>query len=574
MADVRDPQQEEKLAGNANKATIPAESQEIQRLSDTSTMGSASQPQGFQAAQQKAPAQQGSAAGQRFRNLKAYVGKSKSNLAGYVGGQLKEKENIVGQQIQKSQEQLGKDVTAAKERAGSAETAYAIPQTGTPATEQVPVTPAPTTSSILAGGAASITADPTKAKEFSGLLAGVNPNIQVGKAEELAKSVGGIKESAQNLGTEQGRFATLQQTLGAGRGYSQGAQALDQLLLQTQKPQVQQLKELRGTLGQVSSKQLEGLQQEAGTAATELGGRFGQISASLKEGLKGAQGQITDAAKQRLAEFKATPEYQAMTTAGLTDAEILNSLSKKLGPAGKPLMLNEESKNLFKNLYGLSQTDIQNLLNEDKANLAKIGSAKGMATAEEQANLAALSQLGGKEVPLITPEGIEGVSNAQDLKRAALDKVTQAVVTRKKEYDTASKNLQTKTMQADLNRTLELDKYKTAGNMNWSMLDIADKMGYGVKGKATNKSDGINYNNAARGLVANKGAADIKPFFDMLESTDFYKNNPGTPEQKVAHFLRNGAPGMSSWYDQTTFNPTVKSIQDETKTLTEQFTRR
>jgi hypothetical protein len=429
MATIAGQKDETNLTGSDTNITTRAEDQQSQRLSSTEGMSGIIPT--YSTTQAKAPAQQGSTAGERFRSLRSYIDKSKANMAGRIGQGLQQREQAAVGEIGQAGQKLQRDIDEEKQRQSGATTF------GFPANQGVD---AKTNVASTLQNLGEVGEEQTRT--FQDLITGAGPNLQVAGAANLGQSVGQLKETARGLGTEQGRFEELRRNLGTGRGYSAGAQQLDQLLLQTQKNEASKLKELQKTVGVESGRQLEGLARTAETEASALGQQSKNIAEALRGGLTDAQSDVIRRSERAMQDFKESSDYAALKEGGYSEEEILNYMLPFFQKPVKGGTITTKGGisaggELLTDFYGLRPEEIKNLMSNEVNQIRGIDSYKGMLSERDAGVLKNLGLLGGSAVPIQSAEdlGYTDVASVEDIRRSALDKVMDSVSGRKQQYD-------------------------------------------------------------------------------------------------------------------------------------------
>jgi len=412
-----------------------------------SSQETAMTPQGQQ--QPQAQSQQGSAAGAKFRNLKSYIDKSKSNMAGQIGAGLQRQESKVGQQLGQAGQQF-------KETKESEEARLKTGQEGYGSVEQATKTIGEQATDLDAGSKLPAGTETEEQKtqrqnyeNFAGWQRGDLKDLSVRGQQDIQSGLQSLGEKAQNLATEGGRFQQLQETLGRGRQYSQGAQKLDQLLLQTQTPQLQQLQELRKNVGKQTGEEFKGLVGASQAAQSELGLQAKKLAGNIGEGITGVETATQEEINRRLKEIEESQAYRTIRgQTPLNEQELGEMVSRNLGVSG----------DAAKNLYGANTTELDNLMTQLGVKYGQL-TASDVAKQQELDKLNVLSRLSNKDQMFLSEaKGLTGEDITKDYS-GALGKFQESVGDRQKVYTEKLSNVQNllKSMQ-DL----------AAGGRGWS----------------------------------------------------------------------------------------------------------
>ena len=268
-------QQEVGDLGATGEITAPAQGQESaqQQLSSAGTMVT---PEAASAAQTGATAGKGSAAGARFKNLRKYISKNvQPGIAQKITQQTGKQQAGLQADIGRSQAQFEKNLAAEQQRIGGGE--QLLGDTEQKAQE------------FFRQGAAQYAQDPSKVQEFAGYRQGQAKQFQRADERGFQQRQADLARQARQAGTEQGRFGLLRETMGRGRQYGTGASRLDQLLLQSQAPEVRAMEQMGQTLGQTTGQDLARLQAERAAGQEEISGRAGALQQRIQEGFTGEQ---------------------------------------------------------------------------------------------------------------------------------------------------------------------------------------------------------------------------------------------------------------------------------------------
>lgn len=155
----------------------------------------------------------------QFTNLQSYINANQGsgqNMANQISGRAQNQANQVNTGINNANGMIGSQIDAENNRIANASNLAG---------------------QVQAGNAQQITSDPNQLANWNQLYSGANngQNIQNNASSAFANSgtaINNLQNTAQQAGTEQGRFGLLQQTLGRPT-YNSGQQGLDQLLLQS-----------------------------------------------------------------------------------------------------------------------------------------------------------------------------------------------------------------------------------------------------------------------------------------------------------------------------------------------------
>jgi hypothetical protein len=553
--------------GDTNLTTDRAEDKDNKdnlTLSTTSTMKDAAP--NYNASQAKAPAQQGSAAGERFRSLRSYIDKSKANMAGRIGQGLQQREQAAVGEIKQAEGTVNRQIKKVEDaQAGATDFGFQGPTpaapVAAPASTETPPTPVKPETPVSAAIQAKDTFTPEEIEKFQGLITSKAPEFTIPGVSNIGNTVAELGKSAAGLGTEQGRFEELRRNLGAGRGYSAGAQQLDQLLLQTQKGEASKLKELQKTVGKDSREQLQGLAANVDNQTQKLGQAGIDIKKALTEGLKAAQEDVVERSKKAMEAFKGSDDYKKLIAGGYSEEEILQYLQNTLTPGyenkmkgggrigNKAITSGEASGDLLSNFYGLTPEQVSNLMTDAKNQATNVGSYSGILSEKDRNVLKNLGLLGGSVIPIDSAEdlGYADDTSIDKIRQSALDSVMKGVTERKDEYKKVEDTYNTEvnnlvTAQQILEKRVD-DIYKLM------------KLAFPPRDRPYTQEnvDAYNaYNAATAAMARDYGAGYDSSWFGKLW------NNP----QYFKDLHKN-----------TAISPALKKLEDKFKTDTAQFRR-
>ena len=411
--------------GELNQQVPQQEDQ--QSLSNADTLSSYG---GVNPAQQRDTTGKGSAAGARFRNLKSYMDKSKSNIAGQIGQTLTKQKDIVANQQDQTALALKQQREAEQERLTTGEKQF-----GTLDQAQQTIQ---TQAQQLAGGQGL-----DQFRQYQAGQAADFNDVAQRQAEEQ-KRIQDLQAKQQQAATEQGRFGLLKDVMGAGRQYGGGAQRLDQLLLQTQKPQLQQLQDIRKNLTTDVAKTQQDIASDREQAVADISGRANTLKENIGLGLTQAQTSQQSDLQNRLNALKESEEYkEIMGEDELTNAEI-NELLKYQTSGLREVKDSMDSSlygldagmqdNLAANLYGLDRTAISNVLNNYRTNLLDTN-VSDIATEQDLAQAKALSLLGNQEQSFLNEDRV-GKFDLNKIRSDVMSDIQKQIDPRKQEAET------------------------------------------------------------------------------------------------------------------------------------------
>jgi len=326
----------QELTGSQDSTSAP---QASTSLSSASTLASDSGP--------KAPNQagKGSASGQRFANLKKFVAKNKeSQIGSKIRTDVQKEAKNVGSDINKANELFQQK--AATEGARVAEGENLIGQ-----------------EDFYGAGIADFESDTDNLDKFTQLRVGKDVDFSAENQRDIDKGIAGLKTSADNLGTEAGRFTQLKKSFGEGRNYTTGQSRLDQLLLQGNKREQQEISDLRGTLGVDQRASNKALQENIGATQSDLDTRKGIIKSNIDNTLFGTEEDpgllksVSTDYKNQLEEAKTRGRVEHQDVlAALKAGTISKAQADQLGITGSDI----------KNLYGVNASDFITEANVDQ----------------------------------------------------------------------------------------------------------------------------------------------------------------------------------------------------------------
>lgn len=429
MANISEKFKNSNILGGQEKTTDQETPAEELRLSSTDNQSTP-----YQAGKIQNPGQQGSATGQRFRNLKQYIDQSKGGMAEKIVSNIQRQEASVGEQIEQAKSKFDTTVTDERKRLTEEETKYATPEAAT---------------TNIIENAGTLVGN----EGFKGLQSGQVADTTIAKAGDIGRSAAAVRERGTSLGTEGGRFQELQQRFGTGRRYGTGAQRLDQLILQTKKDERDVLGAARKDLGVGIEKEFSDLVGQEEAARQELGQRAGSIQSNIEKGISTGYEDLFKKATTGLEEFKSNPVYNQLLEQGFTNDEIVNFLKYQtkesdptkevvkpttptVKPIGTPTVEDQMRENLY-NVYN-DPTEIQNRLNPYLDELRSLSSNAGMLSNAEIETLNALSQLGeGSNLQLKAARdaNIVETKSPEDIRREALTQITSPIVAAEADYN-------------------------------------------------------------------------------------------------------------------------------------------
>jgi len=492
-------------------------------------------------------------------------------MAGRIGQGLQQREQAAVGEIQQAGQKLQSDVDKEKQRQSGATTF------GYPANQGVD---AKTNVASTLQNLGEVGEEQTKT--FQDLITGAGPNLQVAGAANLGQSVGQLKETARGLGTEQGRFEELRRNLGTGRGYSAGAQQLDQLLLQTQKNEASKLKELQKTVGVESGRQLEGLARTAETEASALGQQSKNIAEALRGGIGQAADKIKEDAAKEMESFKASDDYKTLKAGGYNDQQIYDYIREQMGTRnlhnirgrlfGKEYLADKDTFLQADNLYGLDDAALKNLMKDDVNRMGEIDSYSGILSERGAGVLKNLGLLGGSAIPIQSASdlGFTDAASIGDIRKSALDKVMKGVMEKKDEYRkiTADKDVATQKL-VEAKDTAFQDIQKVTDIYNQYRNEMATnykKSGNRYYKKSINRFGKEMWNP----IGLNEYRAPYKQIEQQINSYMVPKYGQGYDVSWVAK----GPEFLQQQYLRDAYNPALSGIQKDYATNTEKFTRK
>jgi len=388
-----------------------------------STSSSSTMVAGQQAPQAADTQQEGSAAGARFRNLRKYIDRSKTDMAGKIGSGLEKKESRISGQVGAEKERL----YGAENKGGLVGESqdFWAGQSGKYVSNDENPTKAQET---IGSTAQEIAGDEAQSAAFQKARSGEVQDLSIKNREGIESGLSGLDKSAQQLATEQGRFQSLRDNLGRGREYGAGAQKLDQLLLQTKRPELDKLNELRKNVGKTTGQDFRDLAQRKDESVSDIQSQAGLVSQNIETGLAGARDAEKLKLETALSELKDSRSYQEVTGRdSITTEELLAQLGYQTeGIQGDDVYA--------QSLYGLDPTEIQNLITEQRNMVGEVGLAD-VANQGTLDQLNALANLRGEDSQSMINEGNVGRYNFDDLRQNITTGVQDLVGDRKSQVE-------------------------------------------------------------------------------------------------------------------------------------------
>ena len=265
------------------------------------------------------------------------------------------------------------------------------------------------------------------------------------QADAATSAYNQLGQQINNLGTEQGRFALLQQAV-KNPQYTQGQQRLDQLFLQTGNPN--QLAQAQRDLGKQAQTSAQGLTNTYNTLGTDITG-VGTQAADVAKMLQGTLGSET----QNLINAQ-TQEAQGLNTSNAAANAALqtyftngyDTLTDDQKALINPLLQSSGLNSGMRTYNILNEGKYNNYLNQGSTNLT----GADVLDQNEFNRYAALSGLAGVEPSLFTQAGTGGtqagikgqnlISDAQAA-RTALEQQLNRAATVGTNSGTANANL-------------------------------------------------------------------------------------------------------------------------------------
>jgi len=357
----------QELGGSEDQApTTPAP--QNQSLSDSSTIST-----------QAAPTQAGqkSSSGQRFSNLKKLVARnSDSKIGSSIGSNINRDSSKVSAGVDKANKLFQDKSAAESSRLDTAESVSKDENT-------------------YGAGAADIHGDTQKMADFLSYTKGTESvaDLSIQNQNNIKNDVSNLQQRGANLGTEKGRFSELKKTFGRGRDYTTGQSRTDQLLLQSNKNEMSNLRNMQNTVGKDEGNRFINLMDRSKKTQGLVNQRATDVQSDIQNKLYGNgtednQGflkSVSSDYRQQLADANARGLNEKQDVlAGLKNGQISAAQAEQLGLTAADL------KNTFGvdagNFLTEANVDQNRVLNKDEVNrwnaLRAMGGIEGSANAD------------------------------------------------------------------------------------------------------------------------------------------------------------------------------------------------
>jgi len=264
-------------------------------LTVTDNQGGTVGPTGSIGTQTAATSGKGSAAGARFQNLKKYIDKNQNaGLAQKITQGVQKQETGLGKEIGQSQSQFESNLAAEKQRLSGGEQLLGVEPTGEANVDKA--------NDFFKNQATQYAQDAGNVEKFQGYR-GDEAKFQREDEKSFQQKQDELKAKAERTKTEGGRFSLLKDTFGQGRQYGTGASRLDQMLLQSQVPEIQKMQQLGQTASIDTGQALTDLRTGRDVGQSDVSRRAEALRGQIKSGLADENTAMKSDIDQRVADY-------------------------------------------------------------------------------------------------------------------------------------------------------------------------------------------------------------------------------------------------------------------------------
>lgn len=246
----------------------------------------------------------------RFQNLQKYI---TANQSGAQQMGQKVQGNIIGQanQLTQNVNQAGQNLQAG----ANAE----IGRLNTEVTNNI---------NQAVADPMSTANDQNKFNQFQQIRQGQNNQQNIGNLNQLQSDQQKVQDNSQATKSEQGRSNLLRQTYQV-PNYSQGANRLDQLLLQSRPNDLRNITKETGAAAKVNNQQLEGIQKQRDIFNQQIGNIAQQKAQEANQAVQQAQNPVNQQIQQRIQETQAIEDARKAQYDKITNMLALGAKDEK-----------------------------------------------------------------------------------------------------------------------------------------------------------------------------------------------------------------------------------------------------